>query len=163
MSAVVQVLKYTLIRIFVVKFWMSGRRNQIYQNKEPSFEFVKKVCKLTGKSKAGVLKKYLKKELQILFEFVYKVLIPKFEKRTMSSATDLFLMETLSKFGIMNLPKVMIKHIHTVMHIKDGKHGMAYEFLLNYALENFKIQCPNGVMGIVKQTFSMTTLTENEC
>lgn len=50
---------------------------------------------------------------------VNKVLLPYSEKCTVASATDLFLIESLSKFELANFPAIIIEHIHKVMHIKE--------------------------------------------
>lgn len=53
----------------------------------------------------NVNKKTLKGEYQLLFEFLNKFLLPKFEKRTIVTGLNLFLMEVLSKYQKVNLPK----------------------------------------------------------
>lgn len=53
---------------------MEGIRS--VKEKVPSLEFVQEVSKISKKSKVGVLKKYLKGEFQLLFQFLNKVLLP---------------------------------------------------------------------------------------
>ncbi|KAG5614082.1 hypothetical protein H5410_013906 [Solanum commersonii] len=63
-----------------------------------SMKFVKECSKIPNTRRAGVQKKLMKGEYQLLFEFVNKVLLPRTETRTVASATDLFIMESLCKF-----------------------------------------------------------------
>ncbi|KAG5576092.1 hypothetical protein H5410_056226 [Solanum commersonii] len=60
--------------------------------------FPKECGKLTKLNCVGISKKLLKGYYQLLFEFVNKVLLPRSEKRTIASATDLFVMEALNTF-----------------------------------------------------------------
>lgn len=95
--------------------------------KQASLYFVSKsTSRFSGDSKAGVRKKFLRGEIQFLFEFVNKVLLPHSEKCTVSSIVDLFLMETLSKFEMINLSALILEHLHKVLHVKDGKDGLFY-------------------------------------
>ncbi|KAK4733854.1 hypothetical protein R3W88_008115 [Solanum pinnatisectum] len=67
----------------------------------------------------SIQKKLMKGEYQLLFEFVNKVLLPRSEKRTVASAADLFLMESLCRFEPLNLPVLILEHMHkTVMKRK---------------------------------------------
>ncbi|KAG5575738.1 hypothetical protein H5410_055872, partial [Solanum commersonii] len=58
-----------------------------------SNEFPKQATKRRDIKRAGLSNKFLKGEYQLLFVFINKVLVPRTEKRTVASATDLFLME----------------------------------------------------------------------
>lgn len=72
----------------------------------------------------------MKGTFQLYFEFINKVLLPRSEKRTVASASDLFLMEALGKLEEINLPTIMLEHMGQIITTKDGKHGMAYGYLL---------------------------------
>ena len=45
---------------------------------------------------AGIYKKIMKSEYQLVFEFVNKVVLPRTEKRTLATAVDLYVMEMLA-------------------------------------------------------------------
>lgn len=126
-------------------------------------KFISLIVKLENYTGERVLKKQMKREYQLVFEFVNKVLLPRTEKRTIAGVPDLFLMEALSTFQTINLAGVMIEHMHKIMNIKDSKHGLAYGFLLNKVFEFFKVKCGQGTAGSKKQMFSLTTLEECEC
>ncbi|KAH0645402.1 hypothetical protein KY284_033286 [Solanum tuberosum] len=57
---------------------------------KPSSDFTKLATKRGDVKNAGLSKKFLKGEYQLLFEFINKVLVPRTEKRTVASAADLF-------------------------------------------------------------------------
>lgn len=75
---------------------------------------------------------------------------------------NLFFTEVSSKYQI-NLPVIVIKHIHTIIIVKDGKHGLAYGFWLNKVFAYFIFKCGKGKVGSVKQIFNITTLEDHEC
>ena len=45
---------------------------------------------------AGIYKKIMKSEYQLVFEFVNKVVLPRTEKKTLATAADLYVMEMLA-------------------------------------------------------------------
>ncbi|KAH0667682.1 hypothetical protein KY285_028888 [Solanum tuberosum] len=61
----------------------------------PSSGFSKQATNRGDIKRAGLPKKFLKGEYQLLFEFINKVLVPRTEKRTVAFVADLFLMEKL--------------------------------------------------------------------
>ena len=61
-------------------------------------EFVSLISKIPTTKVAGIYKKVMKSEYQLVFEFVNKVLLPRTEKRTSATAADLLLMEMLCSF-----------------------------------------------------------------
>ena len=61
---------------------------------------------------AGIYKKIMKSEYQLVFEFINKVLLPRTEKRTVATAADLFVMEMLCSFEALNLPGLMLEYIY---------------------------------------------------
>ncbi|KAH0746082.1 hypothetical protein KY285_007739 [Solanum tuberosum] len=93
---------------------------------KPSSEFPKKATKRGDIKRAGLQKKFLKREYHLLFEFINKVLVPQTEKRIVASAADLFLMEKLDELKEINLPAIMLEHMHRVMTWKRAKHGIPY-------------------------------------
>ncbi|KAH0686307.1 hypothetical protein KY289_017059 [Solanum tuberosum] len=113
--------------------------------------------------RAGLPKKFLKWEYQLLFEFINKALVPRSEKRIIASAADLFLMEQLDELEAINLPVIMLEHMHKVMTWKNAKHGIPYGYLLNHVFEHFRVPLGRGVPGTVKQMFSSATLLKCEC
>lgn len=98
------------------------------RKKKGSKNFMKICGNLNDMNIKKVNKKALKREYQLLFELVSKALFPRSKKRTIVIGTDLFLTEVLSKYQKVNLPTAMIEHMHTIVMIKDGKHGLAYGF-----------------------------------
>lgn len=89
------------------------------------------------------------------------MLLPRSEKRTVSSKVDLFLMECISMFKLVSLPSLMIKDIHKVVHVKEGKHEMCYRYFLNKVFNSFKIVCEKCTSGIIKYMFTLKTLIQN--
>ncbi|KAH0645027.1 hypothetical protein KY284_032911 [Solanum tuberosum] len=111
--------------------------------------------------RAGIQKKLMKGEYQLLFEFINKLLLPQTEK-PISSATNLFVMETLSKFEPLNLPALMLEHMHKIVVDHKGKHVMGYGYFLTKVFKHLNIPV-GGTVGTVKQFFSLNTLVECEC
>ena len=60
-----------------------------------SSEFASVISKTPTTKVAGIYKKIMKSEYQLVFEFVNKVLLPRTEKRTVATAADLYVMEML--------------------------------------------------------------------
>ncbi|WMV49491.1 hypothetical protein MTR67_042876, partial [Solanum verrucosum] len=88
----------------------------------------------------GLPMKFLKGEHQLFFEVVNKLLLPRTEKRTMGSSTDLFLMEQLYELEAINRPRIMIEHMHQIMPWRNAKYGIAYGYLLNLVF--IILRCP---------------------
>lgn len=57
---------------------------------------------------------------------------------------------------------MIIEHVHKVVHIKEGKHGMPYGYYLNRVFNNFKVVCERGTPDTVKYMFTLTILIENK-
>ncbi|KAL3368697.1 hypothetical protein AABB24_009500 [Solanum stoloniferum] len=112
---------------------------------------------------SGILKKFLKGVNQLYFEFVNKVLLLRTEKRNAASSTDLLLMEMLDMYETINLPGLMLEHMHRIMTGRDGKHGTAYGYFLNKVFEHFNTPIGKEIAGTMKHAFSMSTLIECEC
>ncbi|KAH0686189.1 hypothetical protein KY289_016952 [Solanum tuberosum] len=130
---------------------------------KPSGDFSKLATKRGDVKRAGLPKKFFKREYQLMFEFINKVMVPRTEKRTVASAADLFLMEKLDELEEINLPAIMLEHMHRVMTWKNAKHGIPYGYLLNFVFNHFEVPVGRGVPGNTKQMFTMSTLLECEC
>lgn len=50
-----------------------------------------------------------------------------------------------------------------ILTVKDGKYGLGYEYFLTELFQHFGIPLEVAVKGIIKQTFSLSTLVEYEC
>ncbi|KAH0715953.1 hypothetical protein KY285_008859 [Solanum tuberosum] len=96
-------------------------------------------------------------------KFINKVLVPRSKKRTVASAADLFLMEKLDELKAINLPAIILEHMHRVMTWKNSKHGIPYGYLLNHVFNHFEVPLGRGVLGTIRQMFSPATLLEYEC
>ncbi|KAG5630164.1 hypothetical protein H5410_001881 [Solanum commersonii] len=105
----------------------------------------------------------MKGEYQVLFEFVNKVLLPRPEKCTVASATDLFVMESLSKFEPLNLQALMLDHMYKTIIEHKGKHGMGYGHFLTKVFNHLNIPVGLGTIGTAKQSFSLNSLVVSEC
>lgn len=110
-----------------------------------------------------MIKKYLKGEFQLMFELVKKVLLPHTKKDNIVSATNLFLIESLSMFEVVNLSTIMIKHMHKLMIVNDSRCGLAYDYMLNKVFEFFKVICGKEMFGSTKQIFTIIILIECKC
>ncbi|KAH0765233.1 hypothetical protein KY285_001104 [Solanum tuberosum] len=138
-----------------------GIRSMVGQSYIKSF--AKECGKLSKMNCAGIPKKLLKGDYQLLFEFVNKVLLPITEKRTVASVTDFFLMEALSKFDLLNLPTLILEHMHKTIIDQKGKHDMEYGYFLTKVFKNLEGLVGEGIVWTVKQSFAMNTLVECEC
>lgn len=49
-----------------------------------------------------------------------------------------------------------------ILIVKDGKHGLGYEYFLTKVFQYFGVPLEAGVRGIVKQMFSLNILVESE-
>ncbi|KAG5600433.1 hypothetical protein H5410_031803 [Solanum commersonii] len=67
---------------------------------KPIGDFSKLATKRGDVKRAGLSKKFLKGEYQLMFEFINKVVVPRTEKRTVASAADLFLEPQAALIGI---------------------------------------------------------------
>ncbi|KAH0644978.1 hypothetical protein KY284_032862 [Solanum tuberosum] len=128
-----------------------------------SKSFANECAKLPKMNCAGIPKKLLKREYQLLFEFVNKVILPRSEKRIVSSAADLFFMEALCKVYLLNLPALMLEHMHKAVIKQNGKHVMRYGYFISKVFKRLEVPLGAGTMGTMKQSFSLNTLVECEC
>ena len=132
------------------------------QGKTCSSEFASLISKTPTTKVAGIYKKIMKSDYQLVFEFVNKVILPRTEKRTLATA-DLYVMELLCSFEALCLPSLMIEHIHKTVIERKGVHGMGYGYFLTKVFKHFQIPLGIGKVGTVKQTISEHTLFECEC
>lgn len=58
---------------------------------------------------------------------------------------------------------MVMEHKHTVIHFKDGNHGLFYGYFLNKMFKNFQVECVRGVICTIKKIFTMNTLIKNKC
>ncbi|KAG5631634.1 hypothetical protein H5410_003351 [Solanum commersonii] len=72
-------------------------------------------------------------------------------------------MESLCKFELLNLPTLMLEHMHMTVVERKGKYGMWYEYFLTKVFNHLNIQVGAGIVGTVKQSISLSTLVECEC
>ena len=79
----------------------------------------------------------MKSEYQLVFEFINKVLLPRTEKRTVATTADLFVMEMLCNFEALNLPGLMLEHIHKTVIKRKGVDGMGYRYFLTEVFKHF--------------------------
>ncbi|KAG5572182.1 hypothetical protein H5410_061948 [Solanum commersonii] len=108
-------------------------------------EFVKEFSKLPDMRRAGVQKKLMKGEYQLLFEFFNKVLLPRTEKYTITSATDLFIMESLYKFEPLAL---MMEDMYKSLINTILNFGLW--LLLNQSVPTSEHSCGKGKVGTAK-------------
>ncbi|KAH0639045.1 hypothetical protein KY290_036344 [Solanum tuberosum] len=112
--------------------------------------------------RAGIQKKLMKGEYQLLFKFVNKVILPRSKKRMVASAADLFMMESLCKFDPLNLPAHTLEHMHKIVVEHKGKHGMGYGYFLTKVFTHLNVSVGAGTADSVKQSISLSTLVECE-
>ena len=104
-----------------------------------STEFASLISKIPTTKVAGIYKKIMKIEYQLVFEFINKVLLPRTEKRIVATTADLFVMEMLCSFEALSLPSLIIEHIHKTVIERKGVHGMGYGYFLTKVFKHFRI------------------------
>ena len=111
-----------------------------------SSEFASVISKTPTTKVAGTYKKIMKSEYQLVFEFINKVLLPHTDKRTVATAAYLFVIEMLCNFEALNLPGLMLEHIHKTVIERKGVHGMGYGYFLTEVSQAFSnsSQCWKG-------------------
>ncbi|KAH0669785.1 hypothetical protein KY285_023938 [Solanum tuberosum] len=106
---------------------------------------------------------------RLLFDVVHKIVLPRKQKRTEANYLNLTLMEwLLSKIQI-NLPALIISHIHGLCVFDKKERGLAYGFWLGMVFEHFcvpikkwQIQTIKDVLGVVDhETIPATKRREN--
>lgn len=76
---------------------VSTKWNQLCHEDITLLRLYHKNCKGWQTQQIGVSERFMKGTFQLYFEFINKVLLPRFEKRTVAIASDLFLMESLRR------------------------------------------------------------------
>ncbi|KAH0664993.1 hypothetical protein KY285_026199 [Solanum tuberosum] len=109
-----------------------------------TLEFVKECSKITNTRRARIQKKLMK------------------EKRTVVSASDLFIMESLCKFYPKDLSALILEHMYKTVVERKGKHGMGYCYFLTKVFHHLNIPVGAGKIGTAKQSFTLSTLVECE-
>lgn len=88
---------------------------------------------------ARVRKKFLKAELQLVYELMNKVILPREENRIVDSIIDLFMIQCLSRFKLISLPALIIEHMYKVVHVKEGRHEIPYGYFMNKVFNYFGV------------------------
>ncbi|KAH0636247.1 hypothetical protein KY290_036673 [Solanum tuberosum] len=76
---------------------------------------------------------------KLLFDVVHKIILPRSQKRTEANYLDLTLMELLISKVQINLPKLVLNHIHRICVHDDKDHGLGYGFWLGKIFEYFRV------------------------
>ena len=116
-------------------------------------EFVTMCSKLPTTKCAGLFKKVMKSEYQLVFEFVNKTLLSRTKKRTLATSADLYVMGLLCKFKPLNLSGLMLEHMYKTVIERKGIHGIGYVYFLIESFKHFNILLGVGKLGTVKQAF----------
>ena len=69
----------------------------------------------------------------------------------MTSATDLFIMESLCKFESLDLSALMMEYMYKTVIKYKGKHGMGHGYFQMKVFHHFNISIGAGKVGTVKQ------------
>lgn len=117
------------ISITILNVFLKGIKPVIKTS--ASSNFIIEIGKIGKLSRTDVSKRFTKGRFQLYFELVNKVLLPRSEKSIVNTISDMFLMESLSRLEDINLPSIMLEHIRKIITSKEGKHGLAYGYLLN--------------------------------
>ncbi|KAH0765040.1 hypothetical protein KY285_000911 [Solanum tuberosum] len=101
---------------------------------------------------------------KLLFDVVHKILLPRSQKRTEPNYLDLTLMELLISKVQINLPTLVLSHIHRICVHDDKDHGLGYGFWLGEVFEYFRVpvkewqeQTTKDVLGKVDHVVIPTT------
>ncbi|KAH0752264.1 hypothetical protein KY285_005412 [Solanum tuberosum] len=93
---------------------------------------------------------------RLLFDVVHKIVLPRKQKRTEANYLDLTLMELLLSKIQINLPALILSHIHGLCVFDKKERGLAYGFWLGMVFEHFRvpvkewqIQTIKDVLGVV--------------
>ncbi|KAH0779492.1 hypothetical protein KY290_005919 [Solanum tuberosum] len=93
---------------------------------------------------------------RLLFDVVHKIVLPRMQKRTEENYLDLTLMELLLSKIQINLPTLILSHIHGLCVFDKKERGLTYGFWLGMVFEHFcvpvrewKIQTIKDVLGVV--------------
>lgn len=111
---------------------MRTERIKTVVDKFPSKYILEQAGKLRNLTSSAISKKLLKGQYPLYFEFVNKVILPRTEKRTITTMVDLYLMEKLTTLVELNLPAIIMEHMTKVYNMEEGNYGLAYSYLIVY-------------------------------
>ncbi|KAG5590667.1 hypothetical protein H5410_041181 [Solanum commersonii] len=93
---------------------------------------------------------------RLLFDVMHKIVLPRKQKRTEENYLDLTLRELLLSKIQINLPSMILSHIHGLCVFDKKERGLAYGFWLGMVFEHFcvpvrewQIQTIKDVLGVV--------------
>lgn len=66
---------------------------------------------------------------------------------------DLYLMEILGTLENINLLTLMMEHMTKALTMREGRHGLAYGYILNNIFEYFGVWMGRGVPGTTSRIF----------
>lgn len=69
-------------------------------------------------------------------------------------------MEKLVNVEEINLPTLMLEHMHRVMAWKKEKYGIPYGYLFNFVFNHFEVPLGVAFPGTTKQMFTKATPLE---
>lgn len=69
-------------------------------------------------------------------------------------------MESLCKFEAINLPALMLEHVHKTVIERKGKHQMGYGYFLKKVFDHLRVLGGACIVGMVMQSFFLSTLIE---
>ncbi|KAH0634465.1 hypothetical protein KY290_037877 [Solanum tuberosum] len=76
---------------------------------------------------------------KLYFDVVHKIILPRKQRRTKANFLDLTLMELLDSEVPINLPTLIIKHMHMVLHQDENGHVLPYGFWMAPIFETFNV------------------------
>lgn len=63
---------------------------------------------------------------------------------------DLYLMKMFSTLVDINILALMMEHMTKVLNMSEGRHRLAYGYLLNHVFEYYRVQLGRGIAGSIK-------------
>ena len=94
---------------------------------------------------------------QLLFWFVIKNIIPRGQGRNLADAMDQHLVDLLARGEPINLPAIMIRHIHRIA-TSTRDHDLGYGFFLTQVLEQFGVLLQRRIGAQMVDLIGSTTL-----
>ena len=89
---------------------------------------------------------------QMLFNVVHKILLPRKQKRTETCYLDLTLMDLLLSRTQINLPILIMIHIHSLSKVDKKQRGLAYGFWLGQVFEHFGVPVKKWQIQTISDT-----------
>ncbi|KAH0773732.1 hypothetical protein KY290_010869 [Solanum tuberosum] len=87
----------------------------------------------------GVDKNEMSTLHKLYFDVVHKIILPRKQHRTKVNFLDLTLMELLDSEVPIDLPTLIIKHMHRVLHQDENGHALPYGFWMTPIFEAFNV------------------------